>query len=587
MRAVYDENGLGSFGLIHTGEGTNHIDRDVEVGTSYGYRLDKTRGVKTFTGKDVALSGRTREPPLAGEIAVERGAGDQEVTLTWLPDGGADSYIVTKSTKTGEGLGEFVDIYQGNLTVVVDRDVKGAAGYGYRLDKTRDGERISGEAVTVFNPEAPEPGGISAERIYDGTSIVLRWEADNRAEGYIIKRITVGAYGIDFTAAGAHTVAETATNSVTTYIDNNLSTEESYAYRLDKKRGAAVIEGTGIALSAETRPAIFRGSIQARSLDGGRMAHLSWERDPGADQYRIMRLTDDGSGVEFLERTSENGLTVVGETSAIDSGLRDDRGYFYRLDKKRRNEGADGWVLGEVTVFSQTRPPPFADAPAADGFRDDNGIYLSWRYDEGADEYIVTRKKDGPLGFESVGVEVYRGTGQHYLDANIDSDKGRYTYRLDKSRNGVRVEGLSAYVVAAQMMEESREPNDDTSHAVVLEDIDAGNLYYFVFSDERIIEDMDWYKINIPPHKRAKVAVHYNNFLGAGQGGSGVYFNLLSPPNSLAQISQDTPFYITNNGMFQDYIYFRLSPIPLAFVDPGTPGGDIVGYTVEILEIGN
>jgi hypothetical protein len=363
------------------------------------------------------------------------------------------------------------------------------------------------------------------------------------------------------------------------YIDNEIEEEKTYAYRLDKERGKRIYEGREVTIYERTRGMPEPGVVKAQTLNGGKSAYLSWEADRGADEYRIMRAADDGGAVVFSEREDgADGFYYQGETTALDSALEDDKGYLYRLDKKR--DGA--WQIGiEITRFSRTRPYPYGEAPVAESFRPDGYIKVRWHYDEGADQYVLVRRYDDPLhGSLGPPETVYAGTGLEYTDVTVNSEQnGRYVYVLRKERNGIeyRWDELRTYAVAVKTQEDGNEPNNLEGEATLLEDYRLGNVYYFAFSEAgRVVSDIDWYKVSIPAGKTANIAVVY----GGGGTPYSEYFRLYDPHKELVPIVHNRSFQIKNDGMTQRYKYFALVPDGSKFAGGGVPGGEVVSYTI-------
>ncbi|MDR3130095.1 MAG: hypothetical protein LBU18_00955, partial [Treponema sp.] len=307
MRSVYGENGLGAFSIIHSGAGTHYIDRDINAGSTYAYRLDKMRGDKLFEGEEFVFYFKTRGAPFQDAVMFERQEGDRAVALSWLADAGADSYILARRVEAEGVQGDFLDIYQGNGVFYIDNDIRGAVVYAYRLDKTRDGGRITGEALTHFSRAKPFSGTLSAQTLDGGRTVYVSWQADKNTDFYILHKAEITEDGIDFTDAGRS--QQFRFQNETSWIDTAISNEMSYAYRLDKERGGEVIEGAEIAIFGKTRPDIFSGVVEAVYLSGGGSVYLSWEADAGADSYIVKRTEFSSGGVNF----DDAGKTVTKE----------------------------------------------------------------------------------------------------------------------------------------------------------------------------------------------------------------------------------------------------------------------------------
>jgi hypothetical protein len=427
----------------------------------------------------------------------------------------------------------------------------------------------------------PFSGEIMVQSINGGRSAHLTWKKDENADKYIVMKTEVGINGVSFN--NEKTVHKIEFAGVQSYIDNDIDMEKSYAYRLDKARGNRVFEGSFITFLEKGRPDPLPGIITIQNLNNGKSAYLIWRADEGADNYRIMRAINDGNALVFMERQDgTDGFYYQGKTSAIDSILEDDKGYFYRLDKSRDGE----WISGlEITTFSRTRPMPFAATPTANNFREDGNILISWQYDEGADTYILMRSFDNTLGDINNFLPVYEGRELQYLDTAVNAQQmERYVYKLYKRRNGIIYEWNEriALGVAVQTQEDYHEPNNTEAQATLLESYRLANIYCFGYSiPNTFLEDMDWYRVNIPPHKIANIAVQYSNAANTG------YFLLYLPYMDTLSIIHNVAFQIRNDESVQKYVTFAIMPDRTRFLLGNGTGGSVVGYTITWVSIEN
>jgi hypothetical protein len=429
--------------------------------------------------------------------------------------------------------------------------------------------------------EDPFSGKIMVQSINEGRSAHLTWEKDENADKYIVMKTEIGINGVNFN--NKNTLDRIEFAGVHSYIDNDIDIEKSYAYRLDKVRGNRVFQGSLITFLGKGRSDPFPGIITIQNLNNGKSAYLNWQSDEGADSYRIMRAINDGNALVFMERQDgKDGFYYQGKTSAIDSTLEDDKGYFYRLDKKRN----DIWISGlEITVFSRTRPMPFGATPAVKSFREDGNILINWQYDEGADSYILMRSFDNALGDINNFIPVYEGIELQYLDTAVNAQQmERYVYKLYKRRNDVIYEWNDriALGVAVQTQEDKHEPNNTEAQATLLETYRLANIYCFGYSrPNTFLEDMDWYRVNIPPHKIANIAIQYSNSANSG------YFLLYLPYMDTLNIIHNVAFEVRNDEPVQKYVTFAIMPDRTRFLLGNGTGGSVVGYTITWVSIDN
>ena len=554
---------------------TTALDGALDDGQGYFYRLDKKRDGVWIEGLTVTEFTKTRPDPFPGVITAQKWNNGKSAFLTWQEDPGADEYRVMRAERDGIALrfaeredGEDGFYIQG-ANSALDSVLDDGKGYFYRLDKKRDGVWVEGLTVTELTKTRPDPfpGVITAQKRDNGKAAFLTWQEDPGADEYRVMRADKDGSELRFDLRNGMSgfYIEGATSAL-----DSVDDDKGYFYRLDKKRDNVWIDGLTVTELTKTRPDPFPGVIAAQNLNNGKTAYLTWQADPGADEYRVMRAINDGSTMVFRERLDTvDGFYTQGTTSAMDTALADDVGYFYRLDKKRGGE----WTAGlAITEFSRTRPMPAAATPVVKSFRADGYIQISWQNDEGADAYRLMRSNDGPLLSYR---QVYLGSALQYLDNEVDSQtQVRYIYKLNKIRNGTEYEGdRIALGVSVLTQEDNHEPNNTEAEATILESALEANLYCYGFSQNMILEDIDWYKVNIPPGKKANIAVSYANEANTG------FFWLYIPYFPETTIEHNQAFQVTNDGSVQKYVAFAIRPNRTEFLYNGA-GGSIQGYTI-------
>jgi hypothetical protein len=500
--------------------------------------------------------------------------------LRWEKDKGADRYIVMRSVYGEGGPGVFEVVYQGEDQEYVDNDIATAVMYGYRLDKTKGKKTYEGNEYKYYMRPKPGSGVITAQSINEGRSVYLSWEADASADKYVVMKVEAGNDGVDF--EDRYKLERIELEGVNAYVDNAVAAEKSYAYRLDKICGKQIFVGTEVTFFWKTRADPFPGVIKAQNLNNGKAAYLTWEEDFGADQYRVMQAINDGNPIVFTMRVNGmDGYVEQGKTSALDGNLSDDRSYVYRLDKLR-----DGvWIVGlAITKFDQMRPLPAGVRPDVKSFRSDGYILISWPYDDGADQYRLMRSRDNPPTESYMTyTQVYAGIGTQFLDTTPILD-GRYIYKLYKIRNGIEYhwDDMTALGVAVRTEQDDHEPNNNERQATVLEGSLNANIYCYCYTPpELVLEDTDWYQVNLQPGKMANITVTYKNPADSG------LWRVDVPPFPEETIIHDVKFKVKNQDAYQRYVAFAVRPDRALFSMKGVGGigGTIIGYTIKLESI--
>jgi hypothetical protein len=226
---------------------------------------------------------------------------------------------------------------------------------------------------------------------------------------------------------------------------------------------------------------------------------------------------------------------------------------------------------------------PAVVAPAVTSFVKENYVEVSWPQDANADHYILQRAQDSAT---PIYAEIYTGSGTAYEDANC-TDQGRYLYRMIRTR-GTKSFGPSDAVmgVASAVSRDALEPNDSESEATTLTSTLAANLYYYSSVVQQngapmVEQDVDWYSVSIPPHRKANIVVTQDGLQG-GSTNTWMYFYLKGA--NPAQIVNNQAIVITNYSDVSAMTFlFKIYPIPSSFAVNG--GGSLITYTVSLNSI--
>jgi hypothetical protein len=491
------------------------------------------------------------------------------VRLSWLKDPNADSYIIQKESIDEFGKHVAFEPITTQQISYLDSEVAIDITYVYRLDKVRGSITYKGIETSVYSlmRDAPFPDTIVASNL--GSKALLSWKNDVNVDSYMIQKQSID---ID-----NNTSSQSIPWDKTSYLDNDVVIDMIYVYRLDKIRGGTTYEGLSLTTFSTTRPDPFPGVIVAESLGDGTAAHLSWEPDVGADKYIVLRALNTLISGLFDWHNITNNLQMLSDVSAIDTQIDDDKSYVYRLDKERNNKPFYG---NQVTVFAWNRPPPFDEAPVVDSFRSDKTIKISWNADIGADIYKLYRcnDSDSPNAWELI----YQGTDFEFVDNTAVFENfyyKRYVYHLSKIRNGTPYfENFNAkpftetLAVAVPTEKDPNEPNDDYLNATLLNISIKSNIYCFKFTGDRVLEDRDWYKVNVPAGKKAILYIHYIT-----QGTNGM-LKVYEPSQLEAFVDEGVDFDIKNESLEQKFVYFAIMPDRDKF-SIGL-GGQMIIYTI-------
>lgn len=311
------------------------------------------------------------------------------ITLTW--EGSTSAYLVQRSL---DGI-KWNDIANVTKKTHTENNLNWGTTYHYRvIGKHEDGSMSEPSIpVTVTTDNVPVPTNLKV--YFQGTDVVLTWEAVPYVNNYIVEKSSDG------TTWG--TLAE-VTGS-TTYTDKGLDLTLDHYYRVKADGGNQVSDPSNVvkASNPPAAPTDLQGSTNLKSVS------LTWQ---GEDEVSFV-LERSVDGQEWVW------VTETLETSYLDQVPRWDTTYYYRLFAKN----ADG-ILSEPSAMIEIQVIPI---PAPSGLTANvtqgNTINLSWTGVEGVNIYRVERK--GLLFWGTLG-DVDR---TWYIDPDLEFET-KYEYRV-------------------------------------------------------------------------------------------------------------------------------------------------------------
>ncbi|MBB6480910.1 hypothetical protein [Spirochaeta isovalerica] len=221
--------------------------------------------------------------------------------------------------------------------------------------------------------------------------------------------------------------------------------------------------------------------------------------------------------------------------------------------------------------MSRTIDDPEVQKPWVQSFTEELEIKISWEEDPGADEYVLYRADDNIGTYE----KIYQGTSLEFFDSDV-SEQGRYLYTLVKMR-GEEAFGPSLPVlgVASMTMEDEFESNDREENATpFLYDLSANVQYYADNTKQHILEDRDWYSVEVGPRRSFTFQVLYT-----GTGSQELeYYCQPETPQGLDSESEIT---IVNTTMESKIFNFCIYPYGANILTGSSGGGKIIQYDLD------
>lgn len=236
--------------------------------------------------------------------------------------------------------------------------------------------------------------------------------------------------------------------------------------------------------------------------------------------------------------------------------------------------------VGFLDQMGRILADPSPTPPKVSSFVSEYRIDVTWDPDKAAEEYILERADDSASPSWST---IYRGTATLFYDRTCE-DQRRYLYRLNAIR-GSRIFGptAAAWGIGSAACRDSLEPNDQEENATALDYDKAANLYFYRFCSGAVVQDVDWYSVDVPPRRTANIVVTQTGLTG---GSVNTYMIFYLKGTTPAVIVNNSAIPITNPSYETRTFFFRISPNPAELIaDPSLAGGSFIDYTVSLFNI--
>lgn len=231
-------------------------------------------------------------------------------------------------------------------------------------------------------------------------------------------------------------------------------------------------------------------------------------------------------------------------------------------------------LLGEMNRIIKD---PVVAEPVVKSFTAELAIEVNWEEDPGADEYVLYRALDTSGDYEIL----YRGTDLQYSDNHVGSEM-RYLYTLVKLR-GEEIFGPSRPIlgVGSMTIADDYEPNDEEeSPTNFLHNLSANVYYYASEGKNHILEDRDWYAIEIRPQMQASFKVEVSGV--SANEPTGLMFYL--QPDTPEEIKNQAELHIKNSTMEKKFFSFCIYPDGTQIITDTHGGGRVIHYELDFIK---
>ena len=406
---------------------TEYVDRDVEDGIKYVYRVKALNDARAGTMSNVARVKYVEPLGAPGDLVA---VVDDGVALTWTAptEGTVTGYRILRRQVGGASkkLVEHVPDTGNTATEYVDRDVEDGIKYVYRVKALNDAR--AGTMSNVARVKYVEPLGAPGDLVAvvdDGVALTWTAPTEGTVTGYRILRRQVGGASKKL----VEHVPDTG-NTATEYVDRDVEDGIKYVYRVKALNDARAGTMSNVARVKYVEPLGAPGDL--RTANDRRGIELTWTAptEGTATGYRIMRRMP-GKGEQSMEQHVVN--TGNTDTEYVDSDVEEGREYVYSvtaLNGARAGEPSSEATLTHIRPTSQGGP---GQPTALVGKTAFGGVKLTWRAPTSGSitaNYQIFRRAPGQGETDMpVYVEDTGSTETEYTDENV-VDGERYEYRV-------------------------------------------------------------------------------------------------------------------------------------------------------------
>ena len=322
-----------------------------------------------LAGSHVACDGGGGAEPFYIPVGVTAVAGDGEVTVSWSPVDGADSYNIYWQTAPGVVAGVATCI-TGATSPYLHGSLTNGTTYYYRVSALVAGVEYQLSMEVSGTPQPPPAAAATVTAVGGAQQVVVTWSDVALADTYTLYWSTT---------TGVTSATGTAIDEVTSpYTHSSLADDQDYYYVVVASNGAGIGPDSSEA-SATTYPPVPAAPTGLTATPDDETVSLSWDATPYADTYEVYWGTS--AGVTPLTGT----LIAVATTSYEHTGRTNGTTYYYVV--RAENVAGEGPTSTEVLAVPAIQPPGAPSGVAAAG--GPCSITVSWDAVAEADDYAV------------------------------------------------------------------------------------------------------------------------------------------------------------------------------------------------------
>lgn len=387
-------------------KGTSYVDKGVEIGKTYYYKIRAVYTNGQLGEPTAAMSGFALDQT---EITYAKSESSKKIEIAWESVSGSEGYLIYRKDSADGEFKQVGKVTSGGTLTYVDSVASNNKEYTYKVQAYNTSGKVEGTGafsgeMTAKSLAKPTIKEISTE---SANCLKLTWKKVGGATGYVIYRSTKKDKGYK-------KIATIKSGKTVTYQDSKVEFGTTYYYKIKAVNGTGANVGYSSYCAVKSAKTTITTKITSVISVDSNTLQVKWNKVKEAYGYRILRSTSKNGTYKEIKTIKKPGTVKY-----LDKKAEPGKKYYYKVEILVKSGGkiigngisnpVAGKTLKETTVTSVTAS--------------DNTMTLKWKAVSDAEGYQIFRstKKNGT--YEQVATVVGK---VKYQDKNLSYGKTYY-----------------------------------------------------------------------------------------------------------------------------------------------------------------
>ena len=401
---------------------TSFTDKNLTAGAHYYYRVYAKNSAGWSEKQDGYSVYMIPEATTIKSVTAEN---TSKLTVKWSKVSGASSYLVTRRKSGTEGYNEVKTVTDTSFT---DTGLDAGTGYWYKVYAVNPGGKSEASENSYGMTKCAAPK-ITAS---GANGLTIKWNT-------VVGKVSAYQYALYRKGPSDSSFNKITTLTSTQYTDTGLLNGNKYSYKivvLEKDSGTQATysdESSATTISVPKAPVIKISNQDENSIG------VSWEAVTYAEKYQVYRKAEGESAYQLT--------STVASTSYTDKKVESGKKYTYCV--RAVNAAGSSGNSNELSLYAVLSAPTGVSCTVKSA----TSIEVTWNAVNGADGYLVRRRKDGDSDYEVIAAYVDSNTRSFTDTGLLPSTK--YYYKI-RTWTGTQLSAVSDYGKATTSASDSQ-----------------------------------------------------------------------------------------------------------------------------------